>query len=61
MSNVARRGAYMQGDEVVERGRVGLRPPVESAYYARVDPHHAFRNPFVFLLHSNVDWLYAKW
>jgi hypothetical protein len=25
------------------------------------DPHHAFHDPFVFLLHSNVDRLFALW
>jgi len=30
-------------------------------YFAAVDPHHAFRDPFVFLLHSNVDRIYAQW
>jgi hypothetical protein len=25
------------------------------------DPHHAFHDPFVFLLHSNVDRLWAVW
>jgi hypothetical protein len=31
------------------------------AYFADISPHNAFRDPFVFLLHSNVDRLYAKW
>ena len=31
------------------------------AYYANVSPHIAFRDPFVFLLHSNVDRIYALW
>ena len=30
-------------------------------YYANVSPHNAFRDPFVFLLHSNIDRLYARW
>jgi hypothetical protein len=30
-------------------------------YYANVSPHNAFRDPFVFLLHSNVDRIYAQW
>jgi Common central domain of tyrosinase len=30
-------------------------------YYAAVSPHDAFRDPFVFLLHSNVDRIYAQW
>jgi len=30
-------------------------------YYANVSPHIAFRDPFVFLLHSNVDRLFALW
>ena len=30
-------------------------------YYANVSPHNAFRDPFVFLLHSNIDRLYAQW
>ena len=25
------------------------------------DPHTSFRDPFVFLLHSNVDRLFAQW
>ena len=29
--------------------------------FAAVDPHIAFRDPFVFLLHSNVDRIYAQW
>lgn len=30
-------------------------------YFADVSPHIAFRDPFVFLLHSNVDRLFARW
>jgi hypothetical protein len=30
-------------------------------YFSNVSPHISFRDPFVFLLHSNVDRLYAKW
>src|ERR1700730_11467938 len=30
-------------------------------YFAAVSPHNAFRDPFVFLLHSNVDRLFALW
>ena len=30
-------------------------------YFARVSPHDAFRDPFVFLLHSNVDRIFALW
>ncbi len=30
-------------------------------YFANVSPHNAFRDPFVFLLHSNVDRIYARW
>ena len=30
-------------------------------YYANISPHDAFRDPFVFLLHSNVDRIYAQW
>ena len=30
-------------------------------YYANVSPHNAFRDPFVFLLHSNVDRILARW
>jgi hypothetical protein len=30
-------------------------------YYADVSPHIAFRDPFVFLLHSNVDRIFAQW
>jgi hypothetical protein len=30
-------------------------------YFASVSPHIAFRDPFVFLLHSNMDRLYARW
>jgi hypothetical protein len=30
-------------------------------YFADVNPHDAFRDPFVFLLHSNVDRIYAQW
>jgi len=30
-------------------------------YFGNVSPHDAFRDPFVFLLHSNVDRLYAMW
>ena len=29
--------------------------------FGNVSPHIAFRDPWVFLLHSNVDRLYAKW
>lgn len=44
-----------------------FRVPLESlhngahGYFANVDPHHAFRDPFVYLLHSNVDRIYAQW
>ena len=30
-------------------------------YYANVNKHIAFRDPFVFFLHSNVDRIYAQW
>jgi hypothetical protein len=30
-------------------------------YYANVSPHDAFRDPFVFLLHSGIDRIYAQW
>jgi hypothetical protein len=30
-------------------------------YFANISPHDAFRDPFVFLLHSNVDRIYAMW
>jgi Common central domain of tyrosinase len=30
-------------------------------YFANVSPHIAFRDPFVFLLHSNVDRIFARW
>jgi hypothetical protein len=30
-------------------------------YYAAVSPHFAFRDPFAFLLHSNIDRIYAQW
>ena len=30
-------------------------------YFANISPHNAFRDPFVFLLHSNVDRVFARW
>jgi hypothetical protein len=30
-------------------------------YFANISPHDAFRDPFVFLLHSNVDRIFAIW
>jgi Common central domain of tyrosinase len=30
-------------------------------YIAKVSPHIAFRDPLVFLLHSNVDRIFARW
>jgi hypothetical protein len=30
-------------------------------YFANISPHNAFRDPFVFLLHSNVDRVFAMW
>jgi hypothetical protein len=30
-------------------------------YFADISPHDAFRDPFVFLVHSNVDRLFAMW
>src|SRR6266481_5759154 len=30
-------------------------------YFADISPHDAFRDPFVFLLHSNVDRIFARW
>jgi hypothetical protein len=43
--------------------RGALEPLHNSAhgYLANVSPHVAFRDPLVFLLHSNVDRLFAKW
>jgi len=43
--------------------RVALENLHNSAhgYIANVSPHIAFRDPLVFLLHSNVDRLFAKW
>jgi hypothetical protein len=34
---------------------------LSHVYFANVSPHDAFRDPFVFLLHSNVDRIYAQW
>jgi len=34
---------------------------LSHVYFGNVSPHDAFRDPWVFLLHSNVDRLYAKW
>lgn len=43
--------------------RVALEGIHNSAhvYFADIDPHIAFRDPFVYLLHSNTDRLYAQW
>jgi hypothetical protein len=30
-------------------------------YFANISPHDAFRDPFVFLLHSNIDRIFATW
>ncbi len=30
-------------------------------YYANVSPHNAFRDPFVFMIHSNIDRIFAQW
>src|SRR5215469_8969435 len=30
-------------------------------YFADISPHNAFRDPFVYLLHSNVDRVFAMW
>lgn len=30
-------------------------------YFANVSPHLAFRDPFVYLLHSNIDRIYSMW
>ena len=30
-------------------------------YFGNVSPHLAFRDPFVYLLHSYVDLIFAKW
>ena len=30
-------------------------------YFANISPHDAFRDPFVFLVHSNVDRVFATW
>jgi len=30
-------------------------------YFADISPHDAFRDPFVYLLHSNIDRIFAMW
>jgi len=34
---------------------------LSHVYYANVSRTTAFRDPFVYLLHSNVDRIYAQW
>jgi hypothetical protein len=34
---------------------------LSHVYFGNVSPHDAFRDPFVFLIHSNVDRIYAQW
>jgi hypothetical protein len=34
---------------------------LSHGYIAAVSPHDAFRDPLVFLLHSNVDRIFARW
>ena len=49
------------GDYAVMRGRL---EPVHDSMHGFVNmgaPHRSFHDPFVFLLHSNVDRLLARW
>lgn len=48
---------------VMRQGPQGLENlhNLAHVYFANVSPHNAFRDPFVFLLHSNIDRIYAQW
>ena len=50
-------------DGITQNGIDGLERLHNGAhvYFADVSPHIAFRDPFAFLLHSNVDRIFARW
>ena len=43
------------------RTRLEAMHNLSHVYFGNVSPHIAFRDPWVFLLHSNVDRLFAMW
>ena len=52
---------FVAFDDAME-GAAGLHNQAHGYIGGSVsDPHKSFRDPFVFLLHSNVDRLFAKW
>jgi hypothetical protein len=53
---------FVAFDEAMEGGGAGLHNRAHSYIGGTLsDPHTSFRDPFVFLLHSNVDRLVALW
>jgi hypothetical protein len=52
----------MQGVELPQRSNNGAHAGAHSYIGGNLaDPHISFRDPFVFLLHSNIDRLWAMW
>ena len=65
-----RRAKFHSDKEIIESASYNeMRTKLENVHdYAHMyiggsigDPHTAFRDPFVFLIHSNVDRLFAAW
>lgn len=63
LSTTAAQNAIVTNNPTFPTFRVALENLHNSAhgYIANVSPHIAFRDPLVFLLHSNVDRLYSRW
>lgn len=62
-SSTAAQDAIVTNNTSFPTFRVALENLHNSAhgYIANVSPHIAFRDPLVFLLHSNMDRLYSRW
>lgn len=63
MPNVANREANILQQTTFPSMRTALESLHNDAhvYFAAVSPHLAFHDPFVYLLHSNIDRIYAMW
>jgi hypothetical protein len=63
MPNVANREANILSQTDFPSMRQALEQLHNDAhvYFANVSPHLAFRDPFVYLLHSNIDRIYSMW
>jgi Mg-chelatase subunit ChlD len=63
MPNVANREANIlqQTDFPTMRQALEQLHNDSHVYFADISPHLAFRDPFVYLLHSNIDRIYSMW